>query len=114
MELKTSIAHRNLDAKLKIFGFEIYDLLAILLFASIMNLLFGTTNLSLLFVFVLPGVFGLIIHIGKRNKPDGFLIHFARYHLLPEVFSSGSPSQYQIQSSERIWVEVYETKVNKI
>ena len=48
MELKVTEVSRCLDKKMMIMGFEIPDLLFIFLTMSILNFLFGTTNLKLL------------------------------------------------------------------
>ncbi|MBS1983269.1 MAG: hypothetical protein JST16_03780 [Bdellovibrionales bacterium] len=88
-ELRTSTVHRNLDAKLKIVGMEVHDLLFVLLFASIMNLIFGKTGLALYLVFLLPMLMAGVLFIAKRNKPDRYLIHLIRYQLSPGFYSSG-------------------------
>ena len=84
-----SKVHRHLDAPLKILGFEAPDLLGVLLFASIMNVIFGQTALSALMVFVFPFLFGCILYWSKRNKPEKFLIHFIRYHFQPGFYEAG-------------------------
>ena len=89
MNLNTSTVHRNLDAKLKILGFELFDLLSILIFAAVMNLIFGRTSLSFVTVFALPVFLGAVIYFGKRGKPDNYLIHMVRYALLPGALASG-------------------------
>ena len=90
--LQHSTVHRQLDAKIKIIGFELFDLLAILILAAVMNLIFGNTSLSLPMVFVMPGCLGAVIYFGKKGKPDNHLIHTVRYHLLPGAFASGNGS----------------------
>lgn len=88
-ELKTSTVHRNLDAKLKIVGMEVHDLLFVLLFASVMNLLFGKTSAAIYLVFLLPLFMAGVLFLAKRNKPDRYLIHLIRYHLSPGFYSAG-------------------------
>jgi hypothetical protein len=102
MELNSSVVHRNLDAKLKIFGFELYDLLAILLIAAIMNLVFGRTSLSFLMVFLVPGFLAVILYFGKRNKPDQFLVHLVRYYLAPGVYSPGVLPKDEVKRKGKI------------
>ncbi len=89
-EIRRSTVHRNLDAKLKIVGLEVHDLLFVLMTASVMNLIFGNTRLALYLVFLLPAVMAAVLFIVKRNKPDQFLVHFLRYHLNPGFFSAGA------------------------
>ncbi len=36
-----SVVHRNLDSKIKILGMELFDVIAVGAFASVMNLIFG-------------------------------------------------------------------------
>jgi hypothetical protein len=103
MELKKSVVHRNLDSKIKILGFELYDLLALLIFASIMNLFFGNTSVSFVFVFVVPSLLGLALYFGKKNKLDNFLVHVFRYYLLPGIYFPGSPSQIEEKIKGRIY-----------
>lgn len=88
-ELRASKVHRNLDAKLKIVGLEIHDLLFVLLTASVMNLVFGRTSLALYLVFLLPGLMAAGLFLVKRNKPDQFLVHWFRYVLSPGFYSAG-------------------------
>lgn len=88
-ELRTSTVHRNLDAKLKVVGMEAHDLLFVLLFASVMNLIFGKTGLAIYLVFLLPSLMAVVLFFAKRNKPDRFLPHLLRYHLQPGFYSAG-------------------------
>lgn len=89
MSLETSTVHRRLDAKVKIMGLEAHDLLFVLLFAAIMNLVLGQTAIGTIMVFLVPILMSLTLFLVKRNKPDGFLIHFLRYHLEPGFLSAG-------------------------
>ncbi len=103
MEIKTSSVHRKLDAKLKIAGLEAPDLLFVLIFAAIMNLFFGRTSLALPLVLVLPAVMLLVLYFGKRDKPDGFMIHLARFYLTPGFFSAGEDSKFEEQMRKPIF-----------
>lgn len=89
MELKSSTVHRNLDAKLKVVGLEVHDLLFVLLFASVMNLLFGKTAFAIYLVFLLPMTMAGVLFFAKRNKPDQYLIHLIRFYLSPGFYSAG-------------------------
>lgn len=87
--LKSSQVHRKLDAKLKIIGFEIMDLLAILMLAAFNNLFLGRTSFAPVFVLVIPSIVAVGLYLVKRNKPEGFLVHWLRYVSSPGVYSSG-------------------------
>lgn len=93
MELETSRVHRNLDGKLKVMGLEAPDLILVLLLAAIMNLLFGQTSFVLPLVFGLSSVLLAVLYIGKRGKPQDYLIHLIKYLANPGFYSAGdSPS----------------------
>ncbi len=103
--MQTSTVHRNLDTKLKIFGFELFDLLTVLIFSAVMNLLFGRTSLSFITVFVFPAILGAVIYFGKRGKPDNHLIHFVRYLMLPGAFSSGERPRNEEKMRRKMFFE---------
>ncbi|MBL7556617.1 MAG: hypothetical protein JNM24_12425 [Bdellovibrionaceae bacterium] len=95
MEYKESTVHRKLDAKIKIGGMEAPDILAILIFASVMNLFFGRTSFSFIFVIVLPAILLCILYFGKRGKPDDYLIHVLRFYLSKGFFAAGENESNQ-------------------
>jgi hypothetical protein len=92
-ELRSSVIHRNLDAKLKIVGLEAYDLLFVLLVSAVMNLVFGQTFLSLYLVFLLPLSMAITLYFVKRDQPDRYLIHFLRYLTTPGFYSAAVSNQ---------------------
>lgn len=102
MELSSSRVHRRLDAKLRIMGLEAHDLLFVLLFASVMNLIFGQTALAIYLVFILPGVMLIVLYLSKRNRPDKFLIHWLRYKLTPGSYSAGNVGQNESKRKRKI------------
>jgi ABC-type multidrug transport system fused ATPase/permease subunit len=87
-ELDCSIVHRNLETKLKIGGLEALDLLAVLIFAAVMSLFFGSGTLGFIFVFILPLVLLITLYFLKRNRPDGYLLNLLRFSLLAGHFSA--------------------------
>lgn len=87
--LKTSTVHRKLDAKFKIGGIEATDLLSVLLLAAVMNLVFGQMRIGPLFIFGLPAVLFFALYLGKRGKPDGYLLHAIKYILSPGELWAG-------------------------
>lgn len=101
-ELKSSTVHRNLDARLKIVGMEVHDLLFILLFASVMNLLFGRTALAIYLVFLFPLALATVLFLAKRNQPDKYLIHLFRFYMSPGFYSAGEASVTSLGIPKRI------------
>ena len=89
--------------KLKMMGMEVQDLIFILLFASIMNLCFGKTKLALYLVFICPSVAALVLILGKRGKPDRFLVHWLRYYLQKGHFVAGSEAKERDLLKRRIY-----------
>ena len=96
MDLDTSPVHRNLDGQIRVLGLEAPDLIFVLLIAAIMNLFFGQTKFVLLAVFGVPSLILVTLYIGKKGKPDGYLIHLMRYLLMPSFYSAGEiPNQVE-------------------
>lgn len=88
MELKVTEVSRCLDKKMMIMGFEIPDLLIIFLTMSILNFLFGTTDLKWLFVWLPSASLALTIKFSKRGKPDNYLVHWLRFQIKPGILSA--------------------------
>ncbi len=88
MELKVTEVSRCLDKKMMIMGFEIPDLLIIFLTISILNFLFGTTNLKLLLVWFPSASLALTIRLTKRGKPENYLIHWLRFQMKPGILKA--------------------------
>ena len=103
MDLDTSAVHRNLDAKMKIMGLEAPDLLSVLIFAAVMNLFFGKTAIGPLLVLVLPALVLVLLYFGKKNKPDRFLIHYAKFLFSSESYPAGEVGKQEIQRREKIY-----------
>lgn len=96
MGLNSSRVYRNLDAKLKVAGLEAPDLLFVLIFAAMMNLIFGNTSLVFPLVIVLPSLILLLLFFGKRNKPEDYLVHLIRFYITPGFYSAGeAPKQIE-------------------
>lgn len=93
MDLKVTSVSKCLDKKMMIMGFEILDLLFIFLSMSILNFLFGTTSLKLLFVWLPSLSIALTIRLTKRGKPDNYLIHWLRFQIKPgKIWAFPEPS----------------------
>ncbi|MFP5519915.1 MAG: hypothetical protein ACLGGX_08425 [Bdellovibrionia bacterium] len=81
--------HRKLDARLKILGFEIMDLMAVFMLAAVSNLLLGQMPFAPVFIFLIPTILAVILYFAKRNKPEGYLVHLLRYISTPGLYSAG-------------------------
>lgn len=88
MALNTSQVSKSLDRKLKIAGFEIPDLLAIFLLLTILNFVFGSSPYKIFFSWIPSIVAALVLRIGKRGKPDNFLLHLGKFWALPKYMTS--------------------------
>lgn len=88
MDIKVTEVSRCLDKKMMIFGFEVPDLLFIFLTMSILNFLFGSTNLKLLLVWIPSFALALTVRLAKRGKPDNYLIHWLRFQIKPGVLKA--------------------------
>lgn len=100
MELNRSTVHRGLDVRMKVAGMEAIDLIAILILSAVLNLF----QLPSFIVIGLPVNALVILYFGKRNKPDGFLIHLARYYLTPGHYSAGKLSE----EGDKIDIKIFE------
>ena len=89
MDLDTSPVHRNIDGQIRVLGLEAPDLIFVLLVAAIMNLFFGQTRFMLIAVFGVPSLILASLYIGKKDKPEGYLIHLLRYLITPNFYSAG-------------------------
>ncbi|MBF0362741.1 MAG: hypothetical protein HQK49_17110 [Oligoflexia bacterium] len=101
-ELRNSIVHKNLEMKIKLLGVELADILLVLFLSSVMNLIFGRTSISWIMVFIIPLIVGITLHLGKKNKPDNFIFHFIKYHLLPGQFVAREKALYEEKLRRRI------------
>lgn len=101
--LDTSTIHRRLDSKVKIVGLEVHDLLFVLLFAAIMNLIFGQTTLGTIMVFMVPSIMAMALYFAKKNKPENYLVHLIKYHLEPGLLLAGEDGESEIKRSRKIY-----------
>jgi hypothetical protein len=77
-----------LDKRLMILGFEVPDLLAILVLLSALQLFLGDLGNQLILVWLPSVVLALTLWIGKRGKPENYLIHWVRFQLKPGRLSA--------------------------
>ena len=83
MELRTTSVSKCLDKKLLVAGYEIPDLLVIFTLLSVLNFVFGRTHLKLALVWLPTILLAAVIRLGKRGKPDNYLLHFTKFRLNP-------------------------------
>lgn len=88
MALRSEPTSKSLEKKLLILGFEVPDVLAIFLLLSILNFLFGQTNQKLLLVWLPVILVAAVLRIGKRGKPDNYLVHLVKFHFRPKYLSA--------------------------
>jgi hypothetical protein len=94
--LSVSKVPRALDAKTRLFGFELADLLLVFLYLALSNLIFGSTRLKFPVVWLGTLAIAGILYFVKRNKPDHYLEHWGEFRRTPGVLSAGSPdTDYQ-------------------
>lgn len=103
MELHSSTVQRNLDAKFKIMGLEAPDLLSVLIFAAVMNLFFGNSNFAVVLVVVIPALLLAALYIGKKGRPEMFMIHLLRFYLTPGFYSAGEESGSEQKRRTKIY-----------
>ncbi|WP_415061571.1 hypothetical protein [Bdellovibrio sp.] len=92
-ELLTSSVPRTLETKSKIMGFELSDVLLLLLNLSIQNLAFGGTAMKIPMVFGTSLVLGLMLFFFKRGKPDNYIQHYFEHLLSPIVRSANASDE---------------------
>lgn len=81
-----------------VMGFEIPDLLAIFLTLSVLNFLFGSTDLKIPLVWVPALSLAVLLRFVKRGKPENYLVHWLRYQIQPGVISAfPDPSHYKFR-----------------
>lgn len=79
--IEVSKVSRSLDRKSLILWLEMIDIFALVTFCSVLNLIFGGTWLKIYLVYLPTLALGITLILTKRGKPDGFLIHFLKFHL---------------------------------
>lgn len=96
MSLYTHSVSRSLDKRFKVMGFEVPDLLLVLLSFGTLKVIFTGTGLETYFVW-LPSIVGAIaLRIVKRGKPDNYIKHLGQYHSQPRYWSAFlSPTRWE-------------------
>lgn len=85
MALKVTPVSQCLEKKLQVMGFEIPDLLFVFFLLSILNFFFGTTSGKFFLVWLPTLAVAFTIRIGKRGKPDNYLLHLGKFWMRPKA-----------------------------
>ncbi len=88
MGLKTTAVAKCLENKLMIFGFEVLDVLGVFFVLSILNFIFGQTQMKLLLVWAPTLALAIFLSWGKRGKPPNYWVHWIRYQIKPGTYSA--------------------------
>ena len=108
MGLNSSKVSKSLDKKLKIAGYEVPDILAMFLMLSILSFIFSEAQYKFLITWGPVAVFAIILRIGKRGKPDNYLVHLVRFLARPKYFCS-----FESAASKPIQVKKLKTTKGK-
>ena len=87
-------------------GLEIQDVVVLTLLASVLNLIFGHTRFGVYMTFIPSLTMAVVLYVGKRGRPDKFLMHLIRYYITPGSLSSGEKSK----DCEKKGAKIYEDK----
>ena len=91
MNLLVSKVPRSLEAKTRLFGFELGDLLFVFLYLSLSNLIFGATRFKFPIVWLGTLAVAGVLYFVKRDKPDGFIQHWGEHFFSAGIRSAGVP-----------------------
>ena len=88
MSLRSEPTSQSLEKKLLLAGFEVPDVLAIFVLLSVLNFIFGHTNYKLFLVWLPVLAVAITLRIGKRGKPDNYLVHLIKFKVAKKYFSA--------------------------
>jgi hypothetical protein len=88
LPLNSEPTSQSLDKKLLIMGFEVPDVLGIFLLLSVLNFAFGGTDHKLLLIWLPVVTAGLVLRIGKKDKPDNYLVHLVKFKIRKKHLSA--------------------------
>lgn len=91
MSLSVSSVPRALEAKSRMLGFELDDLLVVFLYLAVSNMFFGRTALKVPIVWGGTVTIAAVLHFAKRGKPERHLQDLVQHYLRPGVLSSAVP-----------------------
>lgn len=87
MGLRTVSVNQCLDKKLLVFGYEVPEILVLFLMLSVLNFVFPP-GFKLALVWLPTLTLAVILRLGKRGKPDNYLVHLVRHKLQPPLLSA--------------------------
>ena len=92
--LRSTPVSQCLEKKVLFMGYELPDVLAIFMCLSALNLAFGRSNYKLALVWLPSVALALGLRLAKRGKPDGYLVHWVRFHVRPRfLFAFHLPTE---------------------
>jgi len=86
--MKITRVSKCLDKKLYLLGFEMMDIIAIFFTLSVLNFVFGESQLKLFLVWAPTIALAVCLRVGKKGKPENYLLHLLKFHLRPKRLSA--------------------------
>jgi hypothetical protein len=71
-----------------VMGFEIPEVLAIFMMVAVLNFLCSSLPYGFLLTWGPPAALAVVLRVMKRNKPENYLLHWARYIVSPGEYSA--------------------------
>jgi hypothetical protein len=96
MSLRSEPTSQSLEKKLLIAGFEVPDVLAIFILLSILNFTFRQTHYKFFFVWLPVIIVATVLRLGKRGKPDNYLVHLLKFKISPKYLSAFQDPQISV------------------
>jgi hypothetical protein len=84
MILNVTRVNRLLEKKTQMLGFELFDLFALLVLFSALNLVFSGFKWKLFMTLLPTLIAGLALRFGKDGKPENHLKHLLMYYVKPK------------------------------
>jgi hypothetical protein len=94
MALTTTKVNQCLDRKIQFLGYEVFDVLAIFFTLSVLNFLFSSMSNKMLLIWAPSLLLALVLRVGKRGKPENFLVHWLRFQIRPGQLSAFEEPKY--------------------
>jgi hypothetical protein len=87
MSVKVTQANKTFDQKLRLMGYEVFDLVVLFITLSVLNFVFAE-GFKLLCVWLPVMILAIILRVGKRGKPENYIVHLIKFHVSPGVYSA--------------------------
>ncbi len=91
MALDEETVHANLDAKMRLFGFEVKNIVAAMALGGLLSSLGGDHLLVTLASVAFPIVLLLTLQRIDLRQPEYYLRHLFTYYVSPKFFSAAEP-----------------------